>query len=169
MINVMVIKLVKEYCMKPPYNSTEAAADKFKQDVEADGLRPDVLVYGDASGRNRITGFANETQYKMIERRLFKLLSNGWLKTGFSNIGILKRRDLMNKILEGKIPTVEFYIDESAEETIRDMEFLKQDGTGGKYKEKAKDANGVSYEKIGHCSDAVEYFVCEVCKTYLKM
>lgn len=167
-IRVMVIKLVKEYCMKPPKNSTEMAADEFKADIEHEGWQPDVLVYGDASGRNRITGFANETQYKMIERRLKRYLPNGWLKTPFANVSVLKRRDLMNKILEGKIPTVEFYIDESAENSIRDMEFLKQDANG-KFKEKEKDANGISYEKIGHCSDAIEYLVCEVCKLYLKM
>lgn len=167
-MQVMEIRLVKEYAMKPPYNTTEASAEAFVADVENEGWQPDVFVYGDSSGRNRIVGLGSETQYKIIERRLRRYLRNGWLKCPLSNISVLKRRDLMNKILEGKIPQVEFYIDEKCEQAIRDMEFLKQSPTG-KLKERETDKNGVSYEKIGHMSDAIEYFVCVILKAYLKM
>ena len=164
-IEVMQIRVFREYPMRDPLNSTEAAAQAFVNDF---GHKPiDVFVYGDASGRNRITGLPNTTQYTMIESVLYRYLPNGWMRVGKSNVGRLKRRDFMNKVLEGKIPGVELFIDESCEELIRDMEYVKL-GNEGKFKEKAKDPNtGILFEKIGHMSDALEYLVCELCKHYL--
>ena len=63
---------------------------------------------------------------------------------------------------------IEIYIDSSCVLSIRDFEFLKQD-VNGKFKEKEIDkATGKAYEKIGHTSDAIEYFICEVLRNYLK-
>lgn len=166
-IEVMRIKVIKEYAMKDPLNTTEAAAQAFINDFGATPI--DVFVYGDASGRNRITGLGSKTQYWFIEQMLYKYLPNGWLRAPKANVGRLKRRDFINRILEGKLPAVELYIDEDCEELIRDMEYVKL-GTDGKFKETAKDPNtGVRYEKIGHMSDALEYMVCELCKHYLNI
>lgn len=166
-IDVMQIRIVREYCMRSPLNTTEDAAAAFMRDFESSNL--DVFIYGDASGRNRITGLGSLTQYKIIEGKLARYLPNNWDRVGRANVARLKRRDLMNRILEGKIPGVELYIDESCTETIRDMEYVKL-GTEGKFKEKEKDPNtGTMYEKIGHTSDALEYLVCELCKHYLQI
>ena len=74
----------------------------------------------------------------------------------------------MNRIFAGKFPEIEIYIDSSCALSIRDFEFLKQD-VNGKFKEKEIDkATGKAYEKIGHTSDAIEYFICEVLRNYLK-
>lgn len=168
-MEVMEIRLCKEYCMKQPHNTTEQTAQAVLDDIEVNEWgHPDILVYGDSSGRGRIVGLGSETQYKIIERKLKRYLANGWLKCPLANISVLSRKSLMNRILEGKIPQIEFVIDDRCENSIRDMEFLKESPTG-KLKEKEKDANGNSYEKIGHCSDAIEYFVTTVCKIFLKM
>lgn len=166
-IEVMLLKIVKEYPMRDPLNTTEAAAEAFTNDY---GSRlVDAFVYGDASGRNRITGLGSKTQYWYIEQSLHRYLPNGWMRVPRANVGRLKRRDFMNRILENKIPGVELYIDENCEELIRDMEYVKL-GTDGKFKETAKDPNtGIKYEKIGHMSDALEYLVCELCKHYLNI
>ena len=73
-----------------------------------------------------------------------------------------------NRIFEGKFPEIEIYIAADCTEVIRDFQHLKQ-GINGKHKEKEVDkVTGASFEKIGHTSDAVEYFVCKVFKNYLK-
>lgn len=168
--DVMRIAVYKEDLMRSPYNSTEHAAQAFADDVEP-GTYPDVLVHGDSSGRNRITGLGNLTQYKIIEGKLLNFLPSNWMQVPLANMAVLKRRDLMNRIFEGKIPEVEFIIHDSCTETIRDFEYLKEHPDGsGKYKEKAKDPNtGKEYEKIGHISDAVEYMVCDLCKQYMRV
>lgn len=168
--DVMRIVVYKEDLMRPPYNTTEHAAQAFADDVE-EGEFPDVLVHGDSSGRNRITGLGSLTQYKIIEGKLKQFLPNGWMQVPKANMAVLKRRDLLNRILEDKIPEVEFAIHESCTETIRDFEYLKEHPDGsGKYKEKEKDPNtGKEFEKIGHISDAVEYMICDVCKQYMRV
>lgn len=165
-MDVMQIRFFKEYCLPSPLNSTEAACDAFINDMEDDNV--DVFLYGDASGRNRITGLPHLTQYKIIEGKLSRYLPNNFMRVPKANMARLKRRDLLNRILEDKIPTVELIIDEECKETIRDMEYVKL-GVDGKVKEKVKDPNsGMLYEKIGHTSDALEYLVCELCKQYLR-
>lgn len=168
--DVMRIAIYQEDLMRSPYNSTEHAAQKVADDIEP-GTYPDILVHGDATGRNRITGMGDLTQYKIIEGKLAHYLPTNWLQVGKTNVANLKRRDLFNRIFEGKIPEVEFIIHESCKETIRDFEYLKEHPDGsGKYKEKAKDPNtGKEYEKIGHISDAVEYLICDLCKQYLRI
>lgn len=164
-IEVMVMKAVKEYAMSEPLNTTEHASQAFLDDFE--NVNPDIFVYGDASGRNRIVGLGSKTQYYYIEKVLRGYLPNGWMRVPRANVGILKRRDFINRIFDNKYPFLKIEVDPSCKELIRDLEFLKL-GPNGKLKEKAKDkATGAVYEKIGHMSDAFEYFICEVAKQYL--
>ena len=167
-LNVMRVKVCREYCMKPPENSTEQAAEFLGQMLKAQGLTAQVRVYGDGSGHNRITGMPTLTQYKIIKRILSKHVpAEVVAKT--ANIGVMLRRKLMNRIFAGKYPHIELYIDASCTQLIRDLEFLKQATDGGKFKEKEVDkVTGQSYEKIGHTSDALEYFVCELLKALIK-
>lgn len=167
-MEVMRIRQYKEYCMASPQNTTEQAAQAFKDDMEFMEQNPDVFLYGDASGRNRITGLGDLTQYRIIENKLRGYLPNNYNRVRKANIANLKRRDLFNRILEGKIPQVEFIIDSSCKQTIRDFEYVKLD-VNGKFKEEEKDPNtGKKFEKIGHTSDASEYLVCEICINYMR-
>lgn len=164
-IEVLVLKAIKEYPMKEPFNTTEHACQAFLRDF--DEFNPNIFVYGDATGRNRIVGLGSKTQYYYIEKTLKGFLPNGWMRVQRSNMAVLSRRDHINRIFDDKNPYVKIEIDPSCKELIRDLDFLKL-GPNGKLKEKTKDkATGVVYEKIGHCSDAFEYFVCEITKQYL--
>lgn len=163
--DVMVLKAVKEYPMKEPFNTTEAGSQRFLSDFGH--LNPSIFVYGDASGRNRIVGLGSKTQYYYIENELKGYLPNGWMRVPRANVAVLKRQSFINRILNNKVPLVQIEIDPSCKELIRDLEFLKL-GANGKLKEKEKDkATGAVYEKIGHMSDAFEYFVCEIAKHFL--
>lgn len=167
-INVMRIKVCREYCMRPPENSTEQASEYVGQILKSQGFTSGVRVYGDGSGHNRITGLPTLTQYKIIKRILSKYVPTE-IVAKTSNIGVMLRRKLMNRIFAGKFPNIEIYIDASCTQTIRDLEFLKQATDGGKFKEKEIDKiTKQSYEKIGHTSDALEYFISELLKALLK-
>ena len=166
-LEVTRIKILKEFCMKPPENETEQAAEILGQWLKANDAHCDIVVYGDGTGHNRINGMGSLTQYKIIKRILSKYFMND-IAAKKSNISVLMRKKFMNKLFAGKIPNLEIYIDASCVETIRDFEMLKQDANG-KLKEKEKDpATGIAFEKIGHTSDAVDYLVCEIFKAFLK-
>lgn len=168
MLEVMRIKIGKEMCLATPNNETEKACEEFCDWLMMNGAECDILTYGDASGRNRIPGLGSLTNFKIIKNILAKYFYSEQ-KVRKENISVLKRKNFMNRLFENKYPELEIYIAEECEETIRDFEFLKQAPDGGKYKEKTTDpSTGKQYEKIGHTSDAVEYFVCELCYPYLK-
>ena len=67
-LEVTRIKILKEFCMKPPENETEQAAEMLGQWLKANDAHCDIAVYGDGSGHNRITGMGSLTQYKIIKR-----------------------------------------------------------------------------------------------------
>ena len=86
-----------------------------------------------------------------------------------TNISVKLRRKFLNKLFANKIPEVELYIAEDCVETIRDLQFLKKNPDGSKFKEREKDPHtGKDFEKIGHASDALEYWICELCRDWLK-
>lgn len=165
-IEVTVVEFTKEYCLKSPLNTTEHCCNNFIQD-EAGNMALEVFYYGDASGNNRIPGLGAISNFSIIEEVLDPYIFDGSKKVRGANIGVLTRRNLINKILEGKIPEIEIYFDEDMTETIRDFEYVKL-GPEGKVKEKEKDeSTGIPYEKIGHTSDAAEYLICELFRDYI--
>lgn len=168
-MEVLKIRVFKAYNTPEPRNTTEQTADDFADDFEKDS--PDVFANGDASGHSRIEGLGTLTQYKIIKRqwegRIY--LAEGWLRAPRVNIALNKRRDLMNRIWEGRLPEVEIEIDESCVNLVRDCEYLLYDPkTGGKLKETEEDANGIKIQKLGHNADALEYLVCPLCIHHLK-
>lgn len=165
-IEVLIIEFYKEFCLESPFNTTESCCKHFLE-YHAGNPTLECFYYGDASGNNRIEGLGSLTNYKIIEEHLESILVQDSKRVRGANMGVLTRRNLMNRLLEGKIPQCEIYFDEEMKETIRDFEFLKL-AANGKLKEKVKDKQtGAVYEKIGHTSDAVEYLVCEIIKHYI--
>lgn len=166
LLSVMQIRFYKEYCLASPNNTTIDVCRTFKND-NINHINAGIFYYGDASGRNRIEGLGSLTNFKMIERELAMYIHNSSNRVRLSNVNVLQRRDLMNRIFEGKYPAVEIVFDVNMVETIRDFEYLKL-GENGKLKERVRDAQtGATYEKIGHTSDAVEYMVTELLKNLI--
>lgn len=168
-IEVMRIKFIQEFCLESPKNRTEIAAEAAASWYCANGGKAGIMVYGDGSGHNEITGLAPLTQYKIIKRIIQKLMAVD-IKAKTSNIGVMARQKLLEKIFMGAFPEIEIHISkEGCPQLIRDFEMLKESPEGGKFKEKAIDpVTKKSYEIIGHTSDAAEYLVCEILKAYLK-
>jgi hypothetical protein len=165
-IEVMRIRVYKAYCLANPHNTTEATCEHFAADH--DPLTTELFYYGDASGLHRIPGLGSVTNFKIIEENLWRYLHNDSKQVKDPNVKPLTRRDLLNKIFAGKIPTVEIEIDEeNCPELIDDLEKVKL-GPKGKAKTTIKDEiTKENYQQYGHPTDALECFVSEVCKHYI--
>ena len=166
------IQVFKEYCLASPYNSTEAVCDHFKEDYVV--FNPTVFYYGDASGDYRQAGSGDHTQFDTVRTELRPFLVSSSDKVPKANKRVLNRRDFLDKILEDKLIidyrgeryTVQLVFDPSCEKLIEDFQWLKED-IDGKLKEKVKDTETkVTYEKLGHTSDALEYLVVELLEDY---
>lgn len=166
------IRFYKEYCLASPLNSTEAVTKAFIDDHE--DYDPFVNFYGDASGDYRQAGSGDHTQFDTVREILAPYISRSSDKVGRKNKNVLNRRDFVDRILERKLTipygsleyTVVIIIDPSCDFLIQDMQWLKE-GLDGKLKEKEKDAEtGVTYEKLGHTSDALEYLIVEMLDDY---
>lgn len=151
-----------EFCLPNPNNTTErlcqAIAAKY-----GDGMRT-VFYYGDASGHKSDTR-ANVTDYEIAARELRRWLNNGSDRTEHRNPPVIKRRDFINNMMDGRTRWT-ILIDERCKNTIADFTYLKQDPNGKKWKENVKDeVSGLVFQKYGHTSDADDYFFCKIAES----
>ena len=166
------IQFFKEYCLSSPYNSTADVCEAFFKDFVL--FNPMVFYYGDASGDYRQAGSGDHTQFDTVREVLKPFLSRSSDRVPRGNKRVLNRRDFVDRILEDKLVIdyngsqylVQIIIDPKCEKLSEDMQWLKE-SLDGKLKEKEKDAEtGVVFEKLGHCSDAMEDFICELLEDY---
>lgn len=158
------IRFFKEYCLSSPKNSTEAVCEELILDYQDDIL--DLFYYGDASGKSRVAGFGDDmTNFNTLREKLEYFITDASNRVSKKNAGVLKRRSFIERILAGKVwlgtKRVVIVIDPACKELIKDMQYLML-GKDGKLKELATNAEGASYQKLGHTSDAAEYLVCEL-------
>jgi hypothetical protein len=161
--NILWLRQIDEFCMKSPLNKTEKLCQEFERHYSA-RLKHGLFYYGDATGKNQDTRGLND--YQIVEHSLRMHLNNFSKKVPYRNPSVSARRQFINNILDEKY-NVRILIDRKCRETIRDFEFVKEDATGHKLKEKVKDElTGQSYEALGHTSDANDYFFtnCEIVK-----
>lgn len=153
------VRCFKEICLQPPNNETEQVCNAaVKQVLEPIKSIPGVFYYGDASGSNE-TALSKDHHFDIIERVLKKYLNESSHRVLNRNPSVVKTRDFINKIFAGGFP-IEIIIDDGCKNLITDLEFLKQDPDGGKLIEYAKDKiTGQKYEKFGHTSDSMRYFL----------
>lgn len=152
------IRVFKEYCLEHPRNKTKALCEAFLVDYGAKVKQ--AFIYGDASGSKSDTRQAM-SDYDIARAALAKIVSNKSMRVQRSNPEVRKRVLFLCAIFEGKIPGVEIVIDEGCTNTIADLLNVKEDANGGKLKEKVKQ-DGVTFEKYGHTSDALEYVVTTI-------
>ena len=152
---------VGEIRLTSPRNSTE---DMCYEILEKWGNNAGILLYGDATGRARKTS-SKRTDYMIIEQILgHKIIE---IRVPRSNPLPQDRHTFMNRMLFGTFP-IDFSVDVDMKYTIQDMTHVLEDGERRKIKETGKDAvSKRTYEKYGHFSDSVDYFMCELFKHYM--
>jgi hypothetical protein len=160
------VRQLAEICAVNPYNKTERVAGML-EDMYGEYMREGgFYYYGDATGKNRDT--RGETDYEIWETRLARYIDGNTNRVLRVNPSVKKRRDFINKIFEGKLP-IDVIFDEKCTETIADFEYIKELPDGSKHKEIVRDEKkGVSYQKVGHTSDAFDYFMVSCFKSFFK-
>lgn len=152
-----------EFCLPNPNNTTERLCSEF---LRAYGQRiseanQTAFFYGDSSG-NKSDTRDKVTDYQIAQRVLRGILNNNSNRVQRVNPSVSKRRDFINNLFEGKVIGFELAIDGRCKNLIADLTYLKQDANGAKHKEKGRNEAGVTFEKYGHTSDTMDYFVTTV-------
>lgn len=162
---VWYINCIDEIALQNPRNSTEEVCDEFA--MRYSNHKSGIYYYGDASGKARSTMNRDfKHHYEIVEFKLRKYLVNNSDRTMIKNPSVVKRRDFVNTIFEGKLPIV-IMIDESCKYLIADLMYLKQAIDGNKDKHIVTDKEtGEKYQKYGHLSDGMDYILVELFKSY---
>lgn len=158
--DVLELRQFAELHLANPKNNTEAVCEEF--DRKFGDLIEGLFYYGDPSGHKRDTR-SKENDYDIVRRVLRKHLNNASDRTQRNYPSVIKRRDFINNVLDGKYP-IRLLIDrENCKNTIAEYIYLKQDKDGKKLKQVIRDkSTGQSYEKYGHSSDANDYFLVRI-------
>lgn len=156
----IVVRVLKEYCLENPKNTTGSVCDELYFDMA--GVITTAFIYGDASGRNRVTALMDaksaKHNYDVIKTKLADFLYPKSMRVPKSNPPIAGRRIMHNRIFSGE-HGVRVEIDERCKNFINDLDVGKEGPNGEYVKEKGTDdRTGKTFEKVGHLSDCFTYF-----------
>jgi hypothetical protein len=149
---------IDEMCLAHPKNTLKSLALEFKKRYSKH--EAGLFVYGDATSLKADT--------KLEKGQNFFTLFCGYVKeyrpslrVPRSNPAVAMRGNWINEdIFEKEV--IKFRVNEKCYHSIEDLQFTKEDSDGTKLKKKEKDIRtGVSYEKYGHCSDVMDYILCQ--------
>jgi hypothetical protein len=152
------VRAFDEIALSSPRNKTEELCKELERKYLQEKKCP-LFFYGDASGKNQST-VSLEHNYDILERVLSRYLNDNSNRVIKKNPSVVASRDFTNKILADGYSNIELIIDPKCKKLILDLEFLKEGPDGGKLIERTKDpVTGQTYEKYGHMSDTLRYFL----------
>lgn len=158
------VNILDEIAMYNPHNTTEDCTDEFLLRYE-ELIYPPVYIYGDASGYSS-NPLNNLHNYEVIEAVLGGFTNKNAIRVPRSNPSILKRRQFINKILNGGY-NIKVRVSKKCKLFIEDLENVQEDVDGKKAKKVTRDREtGSAYQKYGHFSDAFDYLLCEAFRGY---
>lgn len=169
-LTIFTVRFFKEYCLADPFNTTEACCLAFLEDYKE--MRPDIFIYGDASGNKREPGSGSKTEFKKVRELFSRYMDDASDRTNRSNPSVLQSRNFMNKIFAEqeivKGVVIRIIVDSEMTTTIADFKNTKV-GVNGILKEMYKDPKtGQTWEKWAHCVDGARYLVVKVFEDYFK-
>ena len=157
---------VAEILGKSPNNTVFKAGKMLKKFLQQNKFKDIIYLYGDRTslkqdtkiekGKNFFRLFENElNDVYTIRRRLPSVNPSVSLSGAF-----------VNEILENNFDGLTIEINEiKCKESINDYIETKENADGGILKVKIKDSEtGITYEKNGHLTDTLRYFICEAFK-----
>jgi hypothetical protein len=161
-INGKEIRQIDEILARPPKNRTASACKMFASKYYAHTTG--VFVYGDPAGKHKDTRHEKGwNDYDIIYNELDKY--NPIKRVATSAPPIVVRGNFINKILSDGFDGIDIKFDKDCVETSNDLMYTRTDADGKKLKEKVKNEYGAKYEKYGHTSDCLDYFICEAFKS----
>lgn len=167
---VWMVDVIDEYCYEHPLNTTHAVVSAYKEKRFRDLTT--FYYYGDYSGRNPTTATTSPDirhNYDVVELILGAKANNNSNRV-IPNQNVLRRKEFVLDILLGRLP-IQLRIHPSCRNLINEMTYMKELPSGAKHVEMTKDeATGKMYERFGHTTDALEYFLTscfqEIYETY---
>lgn len=161
---------IDEFCLVNPNNTIKQACKRFAKEYTSKKHRAKVYVYGDATSKKedvKIEKGAN--LFTLIERFLKEAGFEVILRIDTSNPRVRLRGEFINDILQDNYGGYSIVISDKCKESIKDIRYVKENNEGGKLKEMVKNAKtGKSYQEYGHCTDAMDYFLCVALKKEFK-
>lgn len=153
------VRQIDEICLKNPLNTTAAVCREFIRRYGAH--KSGLFVYGDPSGRQEDTRSEKGwNDFYVIKNELQKM--NPSFRVGKKAPAVVPRGNFINTVFEKNFGGLKIIISSKCSNSISDLIYLKEAADGTKLKEKYKDeASGVTYERWGHTSDSMDYFLCE--------
>ena len=146
-------RYLDEICLKHPKNSTEDICYHIEENY-ADWIANGIVLYGDASGRNRKTS-TKKTDYMIIEEILGRYIIDS--RVPRSNPGMETRHTFVNRVLHGSFP-IHIEIDPKCKHFIQDLTHVLEDGQRNKVKKRERDPiSKQMVETLGHFSDVFDY------------
>lgn len=151
------IKCIDLIAGRYPDNTTMAVCREFKRRFTHH--KAGLFIYGDPSGKNEDTrSEEGHNDYSVIEMELTNY--NPDMRVASKHPAIIPRLNFINCLFDTGFKELTLTIDNKCIELINDLLFQKENADGTKMKEKVS-KNGESYEKYGHMSDSMDYFICE--------
>jgi phage terminase large subunit len=152
---------IDEIASPTPNNTTKGICKEFIRRYQSH--RSGLFIYGDPSGKNADTrSEKGYNDYKIIENELQQFRPT--LRVASKHPSVVMRGNFINTILCEGFNGVYIVISQKCVHLINDFLFLKEHQDGTKLKEKTQ-KDGISYEKHGHFSDGMDYFICEAFKS----
>ena len=154
------IKCIDLVAASYPKNDTKSACNIFVEKYMSH--RGGLFIYGDPSGRNADTrSEEGHNDYKVIMRELE--MYHPSLRVASSHPSIKDRLNFINAIFGSRFNDLNISINDNCAHLINDLLFQKEKADGTKLKEKVT-KNGETWEKFGHMSDSMDYFITEALK-----
>lgn len=153
---------IQEICAKSPNNKLDYVCSEFIR--EYPGHEAGLFIYGDPSSqKDDVKQQKGHNFYTLIRDRLkqYKPI----MRVAKAAPSVVMRGNFLNTVFEKNFAGINLLYDESCTTTLADYANVKEDADGTKLKKKITDKQtGISYEEWGHCSDANDYFYCEIFK-----
>lgn len=156
------VRFFREYCLKPPKNSTENTCNAWIW--EYGDHNPREYHYGDPTGKNEMARKEIKEarhHYAVVDRTLEPFSMPGANRVGRKAPSIAGRQHFMQVVLNGGT-FIDIEVDPSCVNVIGDFEHLVEDENGGYVKKRITDKEtGQSWEERGHCMDAIINFMAQ--------
>jgi hypothetical protein len=148
--------MLEEVTLKSPRNTTRAVCKELLDMYP--NHQTGVFVFGDPAGKARDTRTeSGGNDYSIIQRELAEWRPQFKIQNKAPSLNMSGQ--FINECFAMDSP-VKITIGSHCKLMIQDLLYLKEDAEGGTLKEKIKDTvTGITYEKYGHLSDGLRYFI----------
>ena len=156
------IKQIAEIIGEPPNNKIIKTAKMLIRYLEKNGFEDMVFIYGDRTSLKEDTKTEKGQNFFEILRNEIEMDFKTRIRLPSVNPSVALSGAFINEILESNFDNLEIQINESCYFSINDYIETKESADGGVLKQRVKDPiTGISYEKNGHLTDTLRYFICE--------